>query len=124
MLVTLFCLCRPFRIFDKYLDSNPSRSKQTRYQLSHPSTQVIPVLDQTYIFATKPKMSLNNIKSDLTDYPCGGKWGSVKLEKVSEYLAEKLQSSSNILEKVTGEQYTHVRDKIEKINISFLILKG
>ncbi len=35
----LLCLCRPFCIFERGLDSNPEscRSKQERYQLSHPS---------------------------------------------------------------------------------------
>jgi hypothetical protein len=34
-----FCLCRPFCIFERCLDSNPEccRSKQARYQLTHPS---------------------------------------------------------------------------------------
>ncbi len=35
----LLCLCGPFCIFERCLDSNPEscRSKQARYQLSHPS---------------------------------------------------------------------------------------
>jgi hypothetical protein len=35
----LLCLCRQFRIFERCLDSNSEscRSKQARYQLSHPS---------------------------------------------------------------------------------------
>ncbi len=35
----LLCLCRPFCIFERCLDSNPERcrSKKARYQLSHPS---------------------------------------------------------------------------------------
>jgi hypothetical protein len=36
----LLCLCRPFCIFERWLNSNPesSRNKQAlRYQLSHPS---------------------------------------------------------------------------------------
>ncbi len=35
----LLCLCRPFFIFKRYLDSNSEscRSQQVRYQLSHPS---------------------------------------------------------------------------------------
>ncbi len=35
----LLCLCRPFCIFERCLDSNPEscRSKQARYQLSHPT---------------------------------------------------------------------------------------
>ena len=35
----LLCLCRPFMIFEGYLDSNPEccRSKLARYRLSHPS---------------------------------------------------------------------------------------
>ncbi len=36
---SLLCFCRPFCIFERCLDSNPEscRSKQARYQLSHPS---------------------------------------------------------------------------------------
>ncbi len=35
----LLCLCRPFCMFERCRDSNPEscRSKQARYQLSHPS---------------------------------------------------------------------------------------
>jgi hypothetical protein len=35
----ILCLCRTFCIFERCLDSNPEscRSKQVRYQLSHPS---------------------------------------------------------------------------------------
>jgi hypothetical protein len=35
----LLCLCRPFCIFEKCLDSNPETcsSRQARYKLSHPS---------------------------------------------------------------------------------------
>jgi hypothetical protein len=35
----IFCLCRPFCIFDRCLESNPESccSKQARYQLSHQS---------------------------------------------------------------------------------------
>ena len=35
----LLCLCRPFMIFERCLDSNPEycRSKLARYRLSHPS---------------------------------------------------------------------------------------
>ncbi len=35
----LLCLCRPFCMFDRCMDSNPEncRSKQARYQLGHPS---------------------------------------------------------------------------------------
>ncbi len=38
----LLCLCRPFCIFERYLDSNPERcrSNQARYQLSHPSPYI------------------------------------------------------------------------------------
>jgi hypothetical protein len=37
--LSLLCLCRPFCIFERCLDSNPEscRSKQARYLLSHPS---------------------------------------------------------------------------------------
>jgi hypothetical protein len=38
----LLCLCRPFCIFERCLDSNLEswRSKQVRYQLSHPSPKL------------------------------------------------------------------------------------
>jgi hypothetical protein len=41
----LLCLCRPFCIVERCLDSNPEscRSKQARYQLSHPSPYQSPI---------------------------------------------------------------------------------
>jgi hypothetical protein len=41
----LLCLCRPFCIFVRCLDSNPEscHSEQVRYQLSHPSPYLPPI---------------------------------------------------------------------------------
>jgi hypothetical protein len=36
----LSCLCRPFCIFGRCLESNPESCKQVRYQLSHPSPEI------------------------------------------------------------------------------------
>ncbi len=50
----LLCLCHPFCIFERCLDSNPEscRSKQARYQLSHPSPSNLAThLPNTYFFS-------------------------------------------------------------------------
>jgi hypothetical protein len=46
-------LCRPFCIFERCLDSNPEsfRSKQARYQLSHPSPSILGLLKSLKILA-------------------------------------------------------------------------
>jgi hypothetical protein len=53
----LLCLCRPFCIYERWLDPNPEsfRSKQARYQLSHPSPSTsppVPLNLATHLFQT------------------------------------------------------------------------
>ncbi len=48
----LLRLCRPFCIFERCLDSNPEscRSKQVRYQLSHPTDSYVHYFTHCYQF--------------------------------------------------------------------------